>query len=95
MADGITLSHACIPLGGGVTEYWGAFVHTVGAAECTFKIGSARVYSVLVANMDSGGNPEDFHTALFTESVSGSTNTVTVHILETIADGRIIVKAKA
>ena len=81
-----------IPLGGGVTEFHGTFVHTLGAAEETFKIGSHRVQSISIENMDSGAKLENVR---FSESVSGATNTVTVHCLNTVADGRIVVKAMA
>ena len=90
----ITLPRA-IPLGGGVTEYSGTFSHTLGAAEETFKLGSARVLSVYVSNQDAGANSEDMGSVMFTESVSGSTNTVTVHFLGGVTSGRIVVKAFA
>lgn len=78
--------------GGGVTVYHGAITHTAGAAEETFKLGSARVQSLRVANMDTGAKLEQTR---FSESVSGGTNTVTVHMLNTVADGRIEVVAYA
>lgn len=87
----ITLPRA-VPVGGGVTQYSGTFTHTAGAAEETFNLGSARVLDVRVANQDSGAKLEQVR---FSESVSGSTNTVTVYKQDTVADGRIIVWAFA
>lgn len=94
MADGITLPQVA-NLGNGVSIYMGTFIHTAGAAECTFTIGNARVYALFVTNQDTSGVFSTRLTRDFTESVSGGTNTVTVHELGTIADGRIVVIAKA
>lgn len=94
MADGITLPVA-VPLGGGVMMYLGTFIHTAGAAECTFIVGNARVYDVRVTTMDSDSKSSFTTSKPFSESVSGGTNTVTVYELSTIADGRIVVLAAA
>lgn len=90
----ITLPHV-VPMGGGVTKYLGTFAHTVGDAEETFKIGASRVYMVLVSSQDSGAKAGLLTSVDFTESVSGSTNTVTVHYLDAVTNGRIAVLAKA
>ena len=87
----ITLPRA-VPLGGGMTLYSGTYSHTLGAAEETFNLGSARVLDVKVSSQDSGSNKE---ISKFSESVSGSTNTVTVHRLGAVTDGRIEVTAYA
>lgn len=87
----ITLPHA-VPKGDGWMEYAGTYSHTVGSANETFTLGSARVFDVRVSNQDSGGNLEP---AKFTESVSGNTNTVTVHRQGGVTSGRIVVLAKS
>ena len=90
----VTLPRA-IPFGGGRVEYSGTFSHTIGAAEETFNLGSARVLSVFVSSQDSGSRAEPYHSVGFTESVSGTTNTVTVHYLNAVTTGRIIVQTFA
>lgn len=89
----ITLPHI-VPMGNGVTRYLGTFAHTVGAAEETFKV-CGRVHEVLVSSQDSGAKAVPLTSVDFTESVSGSTNTVTVHHLGAVTTGRISVLAKA
>lgn len=78
-----------IPMGGGVTRYRGAYSHTIGAAEETFTVGNGRVQSVQLANQDSGAKLQNIR---FSESVSGGTNTVTVHALDAVTTGRIEVE---
>lgn len=78
--------------GNGQTTYSGTFSHTAGAAAETFALGSARVLSIQVHNLDSGGKKENVS---FSESISGSTNTVTVQWLSGVTTGRIIVEANA
>jgi len=87
----ITLPHA-YPQGGGSTTYRGTYSHTLGAAEETFTLGSARVSSIVISNQDSGAKLQNVR---FSESVSGSTNTVTVHALDAVTTGRIEVRAFA
>ena len=81
-----------VPLGGGHTLYRGTYSHTAGAAEETFNLGSARVARISLSNLDSGAKNE---LVRFSESVSGSTNTVTVHALNAVTSGRIEVEAYA
>lgn len=81
-----------VPLGGGVSQLSGTYSHTVGAAEETFVLGSHRVLDVRVSSQDSGSNLEQ---SKFSESVSGGTNTVTVHRLGAVTSGRIVVLVNA
>jgi hypothetical protein len=81
-----------VPLGGGMVLYRGSYSHTAGAAVETFNLGSARVSSISLSNMDSGGKKEQ---VAFSESVSGSTNTVSVLANAGVTDGRIEVVAYA
>ena len=78
--------------GGGVTQYYGTYSHTVGAANETFNLGAARVLDVRVSSQDSSSNLE---AAKFSESVSGATNTVTIHRQGGVTSGRIVVTAYA
>lgn len=78
--------------GGGCSTYSGTFSHTAGAALESFALGSARVLSVRVSNLDSGAKKEIVD---FSESISGSTNTVTVNKLDAVTTGRIVVEAFA
>ncbi len=76
----------------GLTEYSGSFSHTVGAAEETFNLGGGgRVESCEIQNMDSGAK---LQLVRVSESVSGGTNTVTVHALDAVTDGRITVRVR-
>lgn len=87
----ITLSLP-VNLGGGRTDYIGTFTHTAGAALETFNLGSARVVSIEVSSQDANAKKE---LVSFSESVSGSTNTVTVNKLDAVTAGKIIVRAIA
>ena len=78
--------------GNGQTTYSGTFSHTVGTAAETFALGSARVLSIEIANLDTKGPVE---IVSFSESISGSTNTVTVNRAGGVTTGRIIVETYA
>jgi hypothetical protein len=81
-----------IPLGGGKTRYTGTFTHTAGAAPETFTLGAARVENLIVTSDDAGAKKE---MVTYSQSISGSTNTVTVYKLDAVTAGRIVVDAYA
>lgn len=81
-----TSGNSVVHLGGGHVLFTGAITHTEGAAEETVAIKGYRVRMAWVSNKASdekvGTTP-----CTFSESVSGITNTVTLHSLGTIAAG--------
>lgn len=75
-----------IPMGGGIAMIIADFTHTVGAADQTIAIGAGRILHAQI-NPQSVTEPVDFRGNLFSVSLSGAINTVTVPAESGISSG--------
>ena len=77
-----------IPLAPGVSLLTGDYAQTIGSANLTFTLGGQRVLMMAIHSADSNGDI-DVKWGNFSQSVSGSTNTVMVQGIGAVTTGKI------
>lgn len=75
-----------VDVGGGLAIVVGDFTHTVGAADQTFAIGAGRILHFQV-NPQATAEPVDFRGNVYSVSISGAINTVTIRAEAGISAG--------
>ena len=80
-------------LGGGLVAIHGTYAHTEGAAPLTIEVGSGEIYAVHINPQTSAASAIDVRGDLYSTSISGAINTVTLNNVGGITGGTFFIIA--